>query len=88
MTRGLAQLAKGNLAAAVSLHPLAPWLVAEVAALWLAWGAFLLSGRRFLASLFTGFPFARRWPAVLLAGNVAAFFLVWGVRWARGTLPW
>jgi hypothetical protein len=79
MTRAFAALAKGDWSAAVALHPLAPFLAAELILGWVAWGI-ALAARRPL-----------RLPAradTLLLANLAALVALWLGRVATGTLPW
>ena len=47
MTRAFAHLAKGEWAAAVAGHPLAPVVALEIVLGWVAWGAVLTFGHRF-----------------------------------------
>ena len=78
MTRAFAALAKGDWAAAITLHPLAPILACELVAGWIAWG--MAIARRPL-----------RLPVridTVLLGNAAAFVALWLGRAATGTLPW
>jgi hypothetical protein len=77
MTRALAALAKGDWAAAVALHPLAPVLAAELLLGWVAWGC-LLAFR----------PDRRMRMDGLLLANAAALVALWLGRVATGTLPW
>jgi uncharacterized protein DUF2752 len=79
MTRAFAHLAKGEWAAAVAAHPLAPPLAAELALGWLGWG-WALARRRPLR------PPA--WLEPVLLGHVAALCALWVGRLATGTLPW
>jgi hypothetical protein len=77
-TRAVACLAKGEWTAALALHPMAPAVVAEGLALWLAWG---LALRR------VG-PRHVTWLGVVAAANYAALVALWLGRAATGTLPW
>jgi Protein of unknown function (DUF2752) len=77
LTRALAALAHGDLAAALALHPLAPAVALQLVAGWLAWGGSLLAGRALPARLVT----------IVLVANTAAFLAVWIARMATGTLP-
>ena len=79
LTRAFAALARGDLAAAMTLHPLAPLLLLEAVVGWLAWGWLLIRRR--------GFP---SWAPVnrVLTADAALLLVVWGVRLATGTLPW
>lgn len=79
LTRAFAALAKGDLAAALTLHPLAPIFALEALVAWAAWGRVVL-GRRQAA-----LPW-RALNATLLADAVALLAL-WCVRLATGTLP-
>ena len=78
LTRGMAWLARGELARALGLHPLAPLLAAEAAVGWVLWGAVLAGWLR---------RPAERPLLVLLWLNLLALFAVWGARLAAGTLP-
>jgi hypothetical protein len=79
MTRAFAHLAKGEWAAALADHPLAPLAAAELAAAWLAWGAVL-----------AGWLPARRppWLGDLLLAQAGALCALWLGRLSTGTLPW
>lgn len=79
MTRAFAHLAKGEWAAAVADHPLAPVIALEFILGWVAWGAMLASGQRFRLPV--------RVETVLVA-NAAALCALWLGRIATGTLPW
>lgn len=79
MTRAFAHLAKGEWAAAVADHPLAPVIALEFILGWVAWGAVLASGRRFRLPV--------RIETVFVA-NAAALCALWLGRAATGTLPW
>lgn len=78
MTRAFAHLAKGHLAEGLHLHPLAPLLAVEAAALWGVWGWAIRRRRSFLPGA---------WPLGLAAGHAVALAAVWIVRLATGTLP-
>ncbi len=84
MTRALAHLAKGEWRAALSAHPFAPVLAAEVMIGWLAWGISGVSG-------IAGRRLSQRiWPAGLtpaLLANFALLVALWVGRLAAGTLP-
>ena len=77
LTRGLAALAHGDLAAAFALHPMAPAVALQLVIGWVVWGGTLLAGRALPAKLVT----------VTLVANTAAFLAVWIARIAMGTLP-
>ncbi len=79
LTRAFAALGRGDFAAAVALHPLAPLFLLEAIVGWLVWGWLLL--RR------GGFP---SWAPVnrVLTADAVLLLVVWGVRLATGTLPW
>ena len=79
MTRALGALARGDVAGAVALHPLAIPLVAEALALWLVAGWLLWRGRP-LAVPAGPLQAALVWHGV-------AFVAVWLLRAATGTLP-
>ncbi|HEV8630441.1 MAG TPA: DUF2752 domain-containing protein [Thermoanaerobaculia bacterium] len=80
MTRAMAALARGELGAALHLHPFAPLVLAEAAALWGAIGHALSRGGALVL------------PSWLLERLVvwqgAAFIALWLGRLATGTLPW
>jgi hypothetical protein len=79
LTRAFAALAKGEWAAALRLHPLAPVLALEAVLGWLAWGAALAVRRPF------------RLPAgvdTLTLAHAAVLLALWLGRAATGTLPW
>jgi hypothetical protein len=79
LTRAFAHLAKGEWAAALAAHPLAPALAAEAALLWMVQGAALVR-RRPLRS-----------PVPLHAAvyaHLAVLGALWLGRLATGTLPW
>lgn len=78
MTRALSALAHGRWTDALALHPLAPALVLEALAAWIAWGCTAAGLLR---------PPGPRAVRLLLAGNVLALLGVWVVRLASGTLP-
>jgi hypothetical protein len=79
MTRAFASLAKGNWSAAMTLHPLAPLLAAELVLGWAAWGIALATHR----------PLRLPYRAdSLLLANLAALVALWLGRVATGTLPW
>ena len=78
MTRAFAHLAKGEWAAAVTDHPLAPVIALEMILGWIAWGA-ALAGRSLRLPV--------RVETVLVA-NAAALCALWLGRIATGTLPW
>lgn len=79
LTRAFAALVRGDLAAAVLLHPLSPVLATELLLAWLAWGVWAGTGRALLD---------RRAVNVTLSCNAAALLVVWLLRLATGTLPW
>lgn len=79
LTRAFAALAKGDWRGAFRLHPLAYVLAVEFLAAWLAWGAYVLRGRRWLE---------RGTVNAVLAANAALLLVVWTLRFATGTLPW
>lgn len=80
MTRALGALARGDVAGAVHLHPLAIPLVLEAAALWLLAGWLLWRGRPLAV------PPGPLQAALLWHG--VAFLALWLGRAATGTLPW
>jgi len=79
LTRAFAHLAKGEWAAAFTLHPFAPLLALEAVLGWLAAGAALAAGR----------PLRLPVPIDLLTlGHAAMLCALWLGRMATGTLPW
>jgi hypothetical protein len=78
MTRAVLALARGDWTTAVAYHPLAPLLVVEALAAWLAWGAVEWG---WIA------PARRRTVNLLLGANAALLVGVWLWRLARHTLP-
>jgi hypothetical protein len=78
LTRALAHLAKGEWAAAVRDHPLAPLLAAELCAAWVVWG--VPAADRLRARAVAGMDRVALW-------HLAIFGLVWLLRLAAGTLP-
>lgn len=78
MTRAFAHLAKGEWAAAVTDHPLAPFIALEFILGWVAWGA-VVAGRPLRLPV--------RVETALVA-NAAALCALWLGRIATGTLPW
>lgn len=78
VTRAIEAMLRGSYAEAFTLHPLAPFAVAEAAVVWIAWGVSLARFRRGLDE---------RKLALLLLVNVVAFVALWIVRAATGTLP-
>lgn len=79
MTRAFAHLAKGEWRAGLAAHPYSPWLAAELALLWPAWGAAV-----------AGWLPRRIWPgalAPLFAANLALLVALWMGRLAVGALP-
>ena len=79
LTRAFAHLAKGEWAAAVVLHPLAPLIALEMILGWLLWG-WQLAARRPLR-----LPV---WFETVLVANAAVLIALWLGRAATGTLPW
>lgn len=77
LTRASALLLRGEVRAAVAMHPALPVLAAEGAIL----GAVWVAGRRRGAN-----PF-ERWAVPIAGANLAGLLLLWIVRWASGTLP-
>jgi hypothetical protein len=78
-TRALALLAKGQWAAALTLHPLAVLLAAEALLAWLGWGIVLASGRR------PRLPAS--WIGTVAVLHVVLFVVLWAARLSTGTLP-
>lgn len=78
MTRAAAHLARGEVAAASALHPLALPFLSQVLAGWCWWGVTVLCGRRLVLG---------RALAWLVGLNTAAFLALWIYRLAAGTLP-
>jgi uncharacterized protein DUF2752 len=79
MTRAFAHLAKGEWAAALRDHPLAPVVALQMILGWAVWGVSVVAKRPLRL------PF--RLESLLLA-NVAALAALWLGRVATGTLPW
>ena len=78
VTRGLAHLLQGNLARAMTLHPLAPLVAVDAMVGWGLWGLVVYG----LAAA----PPARTVRLVLLA-QLAVFVALWLGRLATGTAP-
>ncbi len=78
LTRGMAHLLQGNLARAMTLHPLAPLVAADAASGWGLWGMVVYG--------LTEPPAARTVRLVLLA-QLAVFVAFWLGRLATGTAP-
>jgi hypothetical protein len=78
LTRALALLTRGDLAASLALHPWAPVLAAQAIAGWFLWGAWLAGRVRQRPD---------RWMPHALAVNGLALGAIWLVRLATGTLP-
>jgi hypothetical protein len=78
LTRALALLTRGDLAAAIALHPWAPVLAAQALAGWVLWGAWLAGRARQRPD---------RWLPHAIAVNGLALGAIWLVRLATGTLP-
>jgi hypothetical protein len=79
LTRAFAHLAKGEWAAAFTLHPFAPLLALEAVLGWFAWGAALAVRRP---------PSLPVTVDVLVLGHAALLCALWLGRMATGTLPW
>jgi hypothetical protein len=79
MTRAMAALARGHFVAALHLHPFAPLVLAQAAALWAKVGESLLRRRPF--------TLPSRLLERLVIWQAAAFLLLWLGRLATGTLP-
>ncbi len=79
LTRAFALLAKGEWAAAFTMHPLAPVLALEAVLGWLAWGTALAVRRSLQLPV--------RLDTVVLA-HAAVLVVLWLGRAATGTLPW
>jgi hypothetical protein len=77
-TRALEALARGDLAAATALHPLALPVVVETGLAWGLWGAGLWRGRPLLHG---------RWVGRAAAATAIAATVVWVARLVTGTLP-
>lgn len=78
VTRAIEAMLRGSYAEAFTLHPLAPFAVAEAVVVWIAWGVSLARFRRGLDE---------RRLALLLLANLVAFVALWIVRAVTGTLP-
>jgi uncharacterized protein DUF2752 len=79
LTRAFAHLAKGEWAAALRDHPLAPLVALELLGAWLVWG--LAETDRWRLAI------ASRVDRIVL-WNGGALLVVWFGRIATGTLPW
>ena len=81
LSRAFVALARGDLAAAVLFHPLAPLLAVEATVAWAVWGirAWALNRGAVRAS-------SVRWERLAWAHG-AALLLLWAGRAASGTLP-
>ncbi len=83
MTRAFAHLAKGEWAAALRDHPLAPVVGLQMILGWAAWGMTAVAKRPLRLPV--------RLESLLLAlllANIAALAALWLGRVATGTLPW
>lgn len=78
MTRASAALLRGDWEATWRLHPLAPFLAAEILGLWVIWGWTVFVRRQRMNDVALLY---------LLVGNFVAFVLVWLVRLLAGSLP-
>ncbi len=78
LTRGLAHLLQGNLARAMTLHPLAPLVAADAMAGWGIWG---------LAAHGLAAPPAPHTVRAVLLAQLAVFVALWLGRLATGTAP-
>lgn len=78
LTRAFALLAGGHLGGALALHPMAPLLIAELAAAWAISAIALARGVRAFSPRTIGWAIALNWGALLA---------VWVTRLATGTLP-
>jgi hypothetical protein len=79
MTRAMAALARGELVAALHLHPFAPLVLAQAVALWTKVGDSLLRRRPF--------TLPPRLLERLVIWQAVAFLALWLGRLATGTLP-
>jgi hypothetical protein len=77
MTRAFAWLLRGDLSSAMTYHPLAPLVAAEL----------LLIGGWWLARRMGRAPDLGRLASVVMAATAVLLLSVWIVRWASGTLP-
>lgn len=78
LTRAVGYLARGDLASAFALHPLALPLALEAAGIWLAWGVLGASRTRELIA---------EHGALLAVANAVPLMALWLGRAATGTLP-
>lgn len=78
LTRAFAHLAKGEVGAALAMHPLAPLAAVEAVLAWLWWGASLVAAPPRPSP---------RWLAGLASVHLAALLLLWVGRLVTGTLP-
>ncbi|HTF56499.1 MAG TPA: DUF2752 domain-containing protein [Planctomycetota bacterium] len=81
MTRGLAALARGELAASVTYHAFAPLVALGALGAWVALGIGLITGRNLLPDIN-----ARR-ATFAVVTFTAAFLLYWVLRLWTGTAP-
>ncbi|GEM_PF-6347281 len=78
MTRAFALIARGQLSASLSFHPLALLLATEAAAIWLCWPLVLLKK--------VAHPSAQAVNSWLLV-HLVLLVAVWVIRLVTGTLP-
>jgi len=78
MTRAASYLVRGDLGAALTLHPLVVLIAAQAAGAWV-WFLLRRTGRVR--------PMTPRTLNVILIGTAVALLAVWGIRYAAGTLP-
>lgn len=78
MTRAASALVRGDLGAALSLHPLVPLIVLQLAGGWV-WYLLRRTGR--------AQPLSNRALNVILLATGLALLAVWATRLASGTLP-
>lgn len=78
MTRAVSQLIRGNFGQALSYHPLAPLVFAQVVGGWI----WLVLRRRNLVA-----PMSQRVVNIVLIGSAASLLVVWGIRLLTGSLP-
>ncbi len=77
MTRGVASLMRGDLAASWAMHPLAIFFVIQAI---LGGLALALNFKRARTTWF-------RWIPAIMMLDIVAMVVVWGVRFSAGTLP-
>lgn len=78
MTRAIGYLARGDLATALSFHPLVVLIALQAIS---GWGWLVLRNRGLVR------PLANRLVSAILVGTAFSLFAVWALRAVFGTLP-